>query len=39
MDFYVPEPMLVFLAQGYHPSDERLAEYLLEELGIRWLED
>ena len=37
-EFYVPDPILIFVAQGYHHSAERLVELLLEELGIRWLE-
>jgi hypothetical protein len=39
LDFYVPDPVLVFVAQGYHHSAERLVELLLDELNIRWLED
>jgi hypothetical protein len=39
MDFYVEDPILIFLAQGYHPSAERLVELVLEELGIRVQED
>ena len=30
-----PEPLLVFIAQGYQPSAARLVSLLLEELGIR----
>jgi hypothetical protein len=37
--FYVPDPLLLFLAHGYTPSDERLVEWLLDGLGIRVLED
>jgi hypothetical protein len=39
MDFYVADPILIFVAQGYHPSAERLAELVLEELGIRVMEE
>ena len=39
LDLYVPDPVLVFLAQGYHHSGERLVELLLDELNIRWLAD
>ena len=37
--FYVPEPLIVFIAQGYQPSAARLVSLLLEELGIRVEED
>ncbi len=35
MDFYVADPILIFVAQGYHPSDEQLVELFFQELGIR----
>jgi hypothetical protein len=40
MDFplYEPDPMLLFVAQGYTPSDERLVDWLLESLRIRVIE-
>lgn len=37
--YYLPDPLLVFVAQGHHPSPERLVELLLEELGITLAED
>ena len=34
-EFYSPEPMLLLVGQGYYPSDERVVDLLLEEMGIR----
>ena len=39
MDFYVPDPLLLFVAEGYYPTPARLAELLLEELGIGVVDD
>lgn len=39
MMLYVPEPLLIFVAEGYFPSPERLVQLLLEELGIRVVEE
>jgi hypothetical protein len=39
MTIYVPEPLLIFVAEGYFPTPERLVELLLEELGIRVVEE
>ncbi len=39
MSFYVPEPLLIFVAGGYHPSPAHLTELLLEELGIPVVDD
>jgi hypothetical protein len=39
MVFYVPEPLLTFVGEGYHPSPERLVLLLLRELGIRVVDE